>query len=451
MNILVIDDESSIQTTMAMALRTMGHTPFSAYSGSQALRKLNEQPIDAAFLDLRLGSESGIDVYDAIRAEKIDIPIVMFTAYSSIETAINATRKGVFDYMLKPLVPEQIQNVLERIDEARNLEQRINELETQIKTVKPSLVFESSNDRMQAAYALADKAAPSDATVLLLGQSGTGKTVIARRIHEKSGRAAAPFVVIHCPSLSKELLESELFGHVKGAFTGAVSDTWGKVSAAEEGTLFLDEIGDLPMEIQAKLLRLLQERQYERIGEAKTRKANLRLIAATNKDLYEEAQKGNFREDLYYRLNVIPIVLPSLSERRDDIPTLASLYLEHHAIRLGNPALRLTDAAIEAMLDYDWPGNLRELYNTIERCVILAGDKAEIDVFDLPSEISTRNFGSSEDAHELRIGGISSLEAIEEEHIKRVLTRCQSAVQASRILGINITTLYRKRKRMALV
>lgn len=446
MKVLIVDDEANIHKTTSMALRAMGHSPFSAYSGSQALKKLDEERMDAVFLDLKLGSENGIEVYDRIRAEGHEVPVLIFTAYSSIESAIEATKKGVFDYVLKPFVPEQIRQALARVQKNVELETKVSVLENQVSSGSPPKLFESQEKGMQAIYRLADRAAPSDATVLLLGPSGTGKTVLAKRIHQKSKRSDRPFVVVHCPSLSKELLESELFGHVKGAFTGAIKDTWGKIEAAEGGTLFLDEIGDLPFEIQAKLLRFLQERQYERVGETKTRSGNVRIIAATNKNLQEEARNGSFREDLFYRLNVISIEMLPLCRRRSDITKLAESFLEHHARHQGSTCKGFSEAAQKAMITYEWPGNLRELHNAIERCLILcSGDYIELQ--DLPSDIWSKASNEDGTPTNLSIGGYHSLQEIEEAHISGVLASTENYQQAAEILGINKTTLYRKRKR----
>ncbi|MDQ8181101.1 sigma-54 dependent transcriptional regulator [Pelagicoccus sp. SDUM812005] len=447
MKVLIVDDEANIHKTTSIALRAMGHQAFSAYSGSQAIRKLEENKVDVIFLDLRLGPENGLEVYDKIRSEGFEMPIIIFTAFSSISTAIEATKKGVFDYVLKPFVPEQIRQALDRVGKNLSLESKVEELKTEVSESAPPALFESQDKSMQAIYRLTERAAPSDATVLILGPSGTGKTVLAKRIHSLSKRSKNPFVVVHCPSLSKELLESELFGHVKGAFTGAVKDTWGKIEAADGGTLFLDEIGDLPLEIQAKLLRFLQERQYERVGETKTRTGNVRIIAATNKDLQKDAQDGRFREDLFYRLNVISVVMPPLAERPHDIKGLAQAFLQHHARRQGRgDACTFSDSALAAILSYSWPGNIRELHNLIERCLILC-DGGTIELDDLPMEVRSQSADGRSSRSHITIGGHFTLEEVEEAHINGVLNSTDNYQDAAEILGINKTTLYRKRKR----
>jgi NtrC-family two-component system response regulator AlgB len=297
---------------------------------------------------------------------------------------------------------------------------------------------------MQQALDVAFKAAPTDATVLLRCESGTGKGVVARAIHARSLRADAPFVTVNCPSLSAELLESELFGHVRGAFTGAIQDTVGKVAAAEKGTLFLDEIGDLPLALQPKLLRLLQERQYERVGETRTRASDVRILAATNRDLAAAVAAGAFREDLLYRLNVIEVVLPSLRQRRHDLVPLANHLLQFFARQTSKLISGFTDEAQAAILRYPWPGNTRELRNAIERGVILASGTV-VGLAELPAQI-----GATLPPVKMEVGGAVTLDQLEAEHIRRVLASTPTLEEAATTLGIDPSTLYRKRKKYAL-
>ncbi|MCB1123525.1 MAG: sigma-54 dependent transcriptional regulator, partial [Verrucomicrobiae bacterium] len=308
---------------------------------------------------------------------------------------------------------------------------------------EPPLIYRSNNRELSELFDIAERAAPSEASILILGSSGTGKSVIARYIHQSSSRKDNAFVTISCPSLSKELLESELFGHVKGAFTGAVKDTWGKVDAARGGTLFLDEIGELPAELQPKLLRLLQEKQYERLGETKVRTADIRVIAATNKDPKHLVKEGSFREDLFYRLNVISLKMPSLKDRPDDLEQLSDNFLNHFAAQSGLHLKGFSKAARECLRAHTWPGNIRELRNVIERAVILARGE-EIEPTDLPEILR-----GAHDGKEANIGDLISIELVERIHAQKVIERTESLEQASKVLGIDSATLYRKRKKWA--
>jgi two-component system, NtrC family, response regulator AlgB len=335
MRALIIDDEKAIRSSTVIAIRAEGHVAEGADSKAVGLLKLQEDAYDVVFLDLRLGDEDGLEVLEEIKRAFPQVQVVVFTAYASVASAVTAMQKGAFDYLEKPFTPENLRQILGRVEKQRKLETKIVELQREIDRQNPSLDFYTDDPAMKSAIEILFKAAPTQAAILLLGESGTGKSVLAKAIHDRSESKDAPFVTVSCPSLSRELLESELFGHVKGAFTGAIRDTWGKVAAAEGGTLFLDEIGELPLEIQPKLLRLLQERQYERVGEHKIRVTNARVIAATNNDLKERVRLGSFREDLYYRLDVISVRIPPLRERLHDLDRLTKSYLEFFSRQLG--------------------------------------------------------------------------------------------------------------------
>jgi len=446
MRLLIIDDEENIRRTTAVVLEGMGHETAGAESPAAALKRLAADPFDLAFLDLKLDGESGLDLLPELLKIAPRLEVVVFTAYASVETAVEAMRRGAVDYIPKPFTPEQIRRVLNRLVEARKLRERVAELESRLSSDAPASELTSSEPAMQKLFDLASKAAATPATMLLLGESGTGKTVLARAIHTASPQKENAFVTVNCPSLSRELLESELFGHVKGAFTGAVGDAAGKVAVANGGTLFLDEIAELPLELQPKLLRLLQEKEYERVGEARTRRANVRVIAATNRDLEREVQEGRFREDLYYRLNVVSLQVPPLRERLGDLPGIAQSYLAFFARQCGKRLQGFSREAMQALCAYAWPGNLRELRNVVERAVILAGAN-EVALEDLPEKLWQPSPRSEERG--AQVGARVSLEELENEHITRVVQIASTMEEAARILGIDPATLYRRRKKLA--
>jgi len=443
MRVLITDDEKSIRTSTMVAIQAAGHQADTADSGHVAVLKLDEDAYDLAFLDLRLGDEDGLDVLEQIKRQYPKLPVVVFTAYASIASAVAAMRRGAFDYLEKPFTPEHLRQIIGRVEKQRQLESKIDDLQQQISLQNPRIELHSADPRMTGAMDMLFRAAPTQAAILLLGESGTGKSVLAREVHRRSNCKDGPFVTVNCPSLSRELLESELFGHVKGAFTGAVRDTWGKVASAESGTLFLDEIGELPLEIQPKLLRLLQERQYERVGETKIRTANTRIIAATNKELKDCVRKGTFREDLYYRLDVISVTIPPLRERVQDLETLGAQFLQFFANQLVRPGLTFSDAAMRRLRAHLWRGNIRELRNTIERAAILArSDTIEEDF--LPED------SLDGQATDVSVGSEITLDHLEEVHIRRILQTAPSLDSAAKTLGIDPATLYRKRKRLKL-
>jgi NtrC-family two-component system response regulator AlgB len=444
MNVLVIDDDVSLRRSLRTALETMGHRVTEAESGERAQDLLGHQVFDVALLDLRLGQERGLDLLPPLLRLAPGMPVVVITAYATIETAVEAMRRGAFDYLPKPFTPDQVRVVLARVARLRRLESHVEELEAQVRSAVPEADLHTEEPIMRQALDVAFKAAATDASVLVHGESGTGKAVLARAIHARSPRAAAPFVTVHCPSLSAELLESELFGHARGAFTGAVRDTAGKVAAAEGGTVFLDEIGELPPALQPKLLRLLQEKRYERVGETRTRAADVRIIAATNRDLMAAATAGGFREDLLYRINVIEVKLPPLRERARDLPGLADHLLGFFARQTGKVVTGFTDEARAALLAYPWPGNIRELRNAVERGVILAAGSV-VGLADLPAQV-----GSPRPPRRVELGGAVTLEQLEAEHIRRVLAATATMEETAQILGIDPSTLYRKRKRYGL-
>lgn len=444
MNVLIIDDERNVLETTAAIVEKTGHSAYTAFTTKQADRNLSEESIDAIFLDRWLGDDDGLDYLDHLNAQGNPRPVVVFSEHSTVESAVESMRRNAYTFIQTPVVPEQISELLNKLESEISQRRKLRALEEEVTQTRSGIIFESNDPNMQETIGMMEKASKSDAGILLLGPSGTGKTILARRIHDLSERADEPFVTVSCPSLSRELLESELFGHAKGAFTGAVADAWGKVHAAEGGTLFLDEIGELPLEIQPKLLRLLQDWEYERVGESRTRKADIRVISATNRDIQDEVAAGRFREDLLYRLNVISIHLPRLAERPADIAHHAENYLKLFRDRQNRPNLTFSDDARSALNRYSWPGNLREMSNIIERAVILAEGDA-IRLRDLPQEMQ-----SQEQSH-AQVGSMVSLADIEEAHIREILRLCESIDEAADVLGIDKATLYRKRKKMGLL
>jgi two-component system, NtrC family, response regulator AlgB len=437
--ILIVDDEPNIRKTLAIVLEAEGHRVVAVSNFKDAVVETSRRLFDMALVDLRLGTESGLELIPALLANGPWLKIVVITAYASIDTAVEAMRRGAFDYLPKPFTPEQMMLVIRKIAELRTLEQRVAALEEALNEAAPEADLSSRSVAMQKTLALARRVADSDATLLIRGESGTGKTILARAIHTWGHRAARNFSVISCPSLSAELLESELFGHVKGAFTGALRDHLGRLAACEGGTLFLDEIGDLPLPLQAKLLRVLQEKEYERVGEVVTRKADVRIITATSVNLAAAVKTGEFREDLFYRLNVIDIVVPPLRERQEDILPLAERLLAFLARQNRRRILGFTDAAKAALHHYPWPGNVRELRNVIERAVLL-GTGETLGVECLPAHLAPEPPAP-------HVGDPVPLATIEELHIRRVLADSKSLEEAARILDMDPVTLWRRRKK----
>lgn len=448
MDILIVDDEKSIRLTTKIALDGQGHYVETAEDGGLAMRRIKEENFDLVFLDLRLGDEDGLEILQKIVALKPQQLVTIFTAHASISTAVKATQLGAFDYLEKPFTPDQLRAILIKAQKALKtqgevvrLTETVQELKREVRHASPALRFSSDDPHTREEFDILFRAAGTSASILILGESGTGKSVIAREIHDRSHLRDKPFVTVSCPSLSKELLESVLFGHMKGSFTGAVRDTWGKVHAADGGTLFLDEIGELPMEIQPKLLRLLQELEYERLGENKVRSAHVRVIAATNRDLKAGILAGTFREDLFYRLNVISVTVPPLRKRLADLESFAKNYLDFFVGQLGRKLEGFSAAGRAALMNHPWPGNLRELRNAIERAAILARG-SEIEAEDLPRPTA----GITSDAAGLSLGGEHTLDEVERTHLTQVLVWAPSLQDAASVLGIDKATLYRKRK-----
>ncbi len=441
LRILVIDDDRQLCARMAIDLKGMGCQTDIAAAPEAALAYLRDHVYDLAFCDLRIAEHDGLTLLPRLVAANPNLQIVVITAFASYETAVQAMKAGASNYMPKPFTQLQVRELVAHVRESRRIASNLAAFERGGGRLE--IDTSSSSPAMRAALEMVGRAALADIPVLLRGENGTGKSMFAQALHQRSERAKGPFVTVNCPALADELMTSDLFGHVKGAFTGAVADQRGKVEAAEGGTLFLDELGDLSQAVQAKLLRFLQEQRYERLGDTRTRQADVRIVAATNRNLETSVTEGRFREDLLYRLNVVEITLPPLRDRKEDIILLAMKLLAGFAAATGAPVRELSPAARDLLVAYAWPGNVRELRNELQRITVLWPSRT-IE----PEAFSPRLRGQAEPAPNL--GGNCSLDVIETEHIRKVLARTDTFDEAARILGIEPSTLWRKRQRLGL-
>ncbi|MCB1555242.1 MAG: sigma-54-dependent Fis family transcriptional regulator [Xanthomonadales bacterium] len=445
--VLAIDDEPEILETYEAILGKQGIRLTKAETLDAGVRLAATRPFDVCLLDRNVGYELGTEAVPQLKDQAPGLRIIMATAHRDTEAAMEALKLGIDDYLVKPFSPEQLRIAVARQMEARRLSAKVAVLEHEAAPVPVADgELTSKSPAMQKVLAMARQVARTGANVLILGESGTGKNVLARAIHRWSPRHEAHCVTVNCPSLNAELLENELFGHRKGAFTGAQESSEGRVAQADGGTLFLDEIGDFPLSLQPKLLRFIQDKEYERVGDPVTRQADVRLVTATNRNLAALVESGEFRQDLFYRLNVVAITLPPLRERAEDVVDLARGFLARFARDYGCPAREFSDAAQQAIRAYAWPGNVRELQNVVERAVILCGDvRIEADQLSL-GESEAGSAGNVRAS----IGADLTLEQLERQHIEAVLARADTLDQASRILGIDASTLYRKRKSFGL-
>lgn len=441
--ILIIDDEEAIRDAMSQVLAREGYEVKEAREGREGLELFQQENFHLVFLDLKLPGMKGMDVLSRMKEVSPETPVVIITGYSSIESAVEAMKRGAFDYMPKPFTPDELRMITRRALENRRLLYENIYLKQELETkIEFELVIGQSS-AMQKVLDIVRRVAPTESTVLITGESGTGKELIAREIHRHSRRRQAPFVVVDCGALVETLFESELFGHVKGSFTGAHETKHGRFEVADGGTIFFDEISNISPNIQAKLLRVIQEREITRIGSNRPIKVDVRILAATNENLADLVKKGKFREDLFYRLNVVPLHLPPLRERKEDIPLLAEHFLQKYNRRAKKAIKGLTARALKSLMEYDWPGNIRELENTIERAVVLArGDM--IDLEDLiPHGISAQPPSLSPWMPPFR-----TLAEIEKEYIKAVLKENKGNKSvAAKILGIDRKTLWAKIKK----
>ncbi|HXT19736.1 MAG TPA: sigma-54 dependent transcriptional regulator, partial [Thermoanaerobaculia bacterium] len=372
MNVLVVDDEEVLQDVLTTLVRREGHRPLTAKTGEDALVILEREDVDLVLLDLMLPGLSGMEVLQKIRQSDPDQVVVMITAYSSIEGAIEAMRLGAFHYIPKPFKNEEVLHTLRKGLEQRRLTSENRVLRAQLRERFGFDKLIGRSKPMQQVFELIELAAPSKSNMLILGESGTGKELVAKAIHHHSRRAQGPFITVNSGSMPPDLLESNLFGHVKGAFTGAIASKKGLFELADNGSIFFDEIGNVPIDTQSKLLRVMQEKEFMRLGGVETLKADVRIIAATNADLEHEVRGGKFREDLFYRLNVITIALPPLRDRTEDIPLLTHHFLKRYAQENEKPLREIAPGAMQRLMDYHWPGNVRELENVVERAVVLS-------------------------------------------------------------------------------
>lgn len=438
-SILIIDDEEKLRTLLSRIIRLEGFQVLESSDLKSGWKLIERNIIDVLICDVKLPDGNGVDFVTQVKQKFPAIEIILLTAYGKISDGIQAMKNGAFDYITKGDDNDKIIPLLYKAFEKVQMQQRIHELEKQVgKTYDFNNILGNSS-QIQEAISLAKKVAPTDATVLLLGETGTGKEVFAQAIHTGSKRSSKAFIALNCSAFSKDLLESELFGYISGAFTGAQKDKNGLIESANNGTLFLDEIGEMPVALQAKLLRFLETGEFIRVGDNKSTKVNVRIIAATNRNLQDEITEGNFREDLYFRLSGFKIILPNLRERKKDIAVLANFFLEKFALTNNPIVKRMNNEFLEQLKQHYWKGNIRELKNILERSVILA-ETEELQLSDLPLELQKNQLKYSEKS-------ISAfdLASIEKLHIQRVLIHTKgNKTETARLLNIGLTTLYRK-------
>src|ERR1700728_6649 len=437
-SILIVEDEPKMRRLLELQLAEEGFQARIAADAETGLQMLGKESFDVVVTDLKLPGMSGLEFLQAVKRVNADLPVVLMTAFGTVESAVDAMKAAASDYVLKPFSLAELVLVIRKELASHQLRQENRDLREALGRRYEYKNIVAKSDKMQAVLALVERVAPTNSTVLIGGESGVGKDLVARAIHEHSQRANGPFVKINSTAIPETLLESELFGYEKGAFSGAVSMKPGKFEVANNGTLFLDEIGDVPAAIQVKLLRVLQDREFERLGGTRTLKVDVRLVAATNRDLRAALEEGTFREDLYYRLNVVAIDIPPLREHKEDIPALAQFFLEKFARESGKPVHNITPAAMKMLMDFHWPGNVRELQNVIERAITLSASST-LDVADIHIDNARRAHIESGSA--VLPEGMS-MEQWEEELLREALKRANgNKSQAARALGLSRNAL----------
>jgi DNA-binding NtrC family response regulator len=446
--ILVVDDEEIVRESLAGWLAKDGYSVEQADGGAAALARLAEHRYSILISDLKMPEMDGLTLQAEARKLRPDLAVVIMTAFATVDTAVTAMKQGAFDYLVKPFDPEELSMMMQKIVAQQELVRENAVLRKALKKEHQLHDLSSKAPAMQAVFELARTAARSSSTILILGESGAGKEVLARAIHAESPRAAGPFVEVSCAALTETLLESELFGHEKGSFTGATARRKGKFEAAHQGTLFLDEVGDIGPKLQLDLLRVLEERRFHRIGGNEPVEVDVRIVAATNKDLQKAVAAGSFREDLFYRLNVIPIRLPPLRERREDVPLLVEHFLERLSAELGRPVEGISAEAMNALAVHPWPGNVRELRNVLERGAVVARGPV-IELLDLGLDAAVP--GDTAPRGEAPTSPDASLDEVERRHIAAVLSHTGFNVsQSARVLGVDRVTLYNKMRKYGL-
>ncbi|MCL5267716.1 MAG: sigma-54 dependent transcriptional regulator [Bacteroidetes bacterium] len=434
-SVLLVDDEQNILRTMKICLESIGLEVTAVSKPDEALKIAAQRQFDIGFFDLKMYPIDGLQLLTEVRKFSHDIVAVIVTAHGSVDSAVQAIKQGAYDYLQKPFDFQELQHFAQKVYDHFALQKQLRDLQQQLHQYQAAEDIITTDTQMLSLLNLAREVADTNISVLIEGESGTGKELLAKFIHKSSSRTNAPFTTVNCAALSESLLESELFGHIRGSFTGAVRDRQGRFEIADGGTVFLDEITEIPTTTQAKLLRFLQSREFERVGDSQTMKVDVRFIAATNRDLKEALGAGTFRDDLYYRINGVKIKLPPLRERADDIPLLIKHFVKRFA---GENPPEISAESFRLLTEYRWPGNIRQLENVVERAVLLAHGR-RIEVYHLPDELQ------KEESKRL-----VSLEKLEMDYISRVIRETPTVEEASRILGIDPATLWRKRKKYGL-